>query len=486
MVITANTPKFDKRQPSKGAYDAIVYIDGSQIIAEDSNGRKIASGVAGTDDATVIQTTIDLCGEDCTIYLNGHFVVALNRTGQPWGCIRITENYVRLIGINGATIDNQSTFDQYTILIEGSVDEHVMGCAISNIKFLHGNDDNGFAAGAIWLLYANQCYIHNITSVGGTLTSNGCWAVCCVYSHNNVIENIVSIDMRRDAILSYLSVGNTINNINVIGGYAGIRIGHESEVIDFTSDNIISNVIIQNVERHGLTLYGTHGNKVQNMSISNAGYSGVYIEGGCENQINNLHVDNAGDLSNIWQFGIQVQGTSSDNTISNFMVKNSHRAGIWLYEADRTIIFGGCVKNNNTEDVSGYSGIAIQESDGVIISNVSAMDDQTSPTQVYGIRVYATATKYKIQSCQFSGNKVSPILLASKDGKINGCDPTENSGSSTGTGSEQTIAHGLVSAPTKAYIYIPSTGEMVGVASDATNIYPNVPAAVAYNWHAEV
>ena len=58
MVITANPPKFDKRQPSRGDYDAIVYIDGSQVIAEDSNGRKIASGVAGTDDAAVINSVL--------------------------------------------------------------------------------------------------------------------------------------------------------------------------------------------------------------------------------------------------------------------------------------------------------------------------------------------------------------------------------------------------------------------------------------------
>lgn len=57
MVITANPPKFDKRQPSKGGYDVIVYIDGSQVVAEDSNGRKICPpGVAGS---IVLQSALD-------------------------------------------------------------------------------------------------------------------------------------------------------------------------------------------------------------------------------------------------------------------------------------------------------------------------------------------------------------------------------------------------------------------------------------------
>jgi hypothetical protein len=43
----------------KKPYDAMVFIKGSEVIAVDSEGTKIASGTAGTDDATVIQAAID-------------------------------------------------------------------------------------------------------------------------------------------------------------------------------------------------------------------------------------------------------------------------------------------------------------------------------------------------------------------------------------------------------------------------------------------
>lgn len=80
MVITANPPKFDKRQPPRGDYDVIVYIDGSQVIAEDSNGRKIASGVAGTDDTDCFDTAVAACPHNGKLYVGpGTFTLEANK-----------------------------------------------------------------------------------------------------------------------------------------------------------------------------------------------------------------------------------------------------------------------------------------------------------------------------------------------------------------------------------------------------------------------
>lgn len=66
---------------------------------------------------------------------------------------------------------------------------------------------------------------------------------------------------------------------------------------------------------------------------------------------------------------------------------------------------------------------------------------------------------------------------------------TYNLGSSTGTGSEQTIAHGLAAIPTgcKAWIkYLVGTRYITEmVPFDATNIYPTVETGVAYEWRIE-
>ena len=52
--------EFFREKTAKGAYSAIVYKEGDSVIAEDNKGRKIAEGVAGTDDAKVIQTALNL------------------------------------------------------------------------------------------------------------------------------------------------------------------------------------------------------------------------------------------------------------------------------------------------------------------------------------------------------------------------------------------------------------------------------------------
>lgn len=64
-----------------------------------------------------------------------------------------------------------------------------------------------------------------------------------------------------------------------------------------------------------------------------------------------------------------------------------------------------------------------------------------------------------------------------------------NTGSSTGTGSEQTITHGLLAIPVgcKAWItYLVGTRYVTEmIPFDATNVYPTVATGTAYNWRIE-
>lgn len=64
-------------------------------------------------------------------------------------------------------------------------------------------------------------------------------------------------------------------------------------------------------------------------------------------------------------------------------------------------------------------------------------------------------------------------------------------GSSTGTGSQQTIAHGLGGTPSRVRVY--PTGDPAGTtitwgspSADGTNIYVTVTNAKAYKWKAEI
>ena len=42
----------------RGNFDAMVYLEGTSVIAADSDGKVIAKGTAGTDDATNITVAI--------------------------------------------------------------------------------------------------------------------------------------------------------------------------------------------------------------------------------------------------------------------------------------------------------------------------------------------------------------------------------------------------------------------------------------------
>jgi hypothetical protein len=53
-IIYSDISSASRKQP----YDAMVYLEGDQVIAIDSNGKIIAKGVAGEDDTTVIQAAI--------------------------------------------------------------------------------------------------------------------------------------------------------------------------------------------------------------------------------------------------------------------------------------------------------------------------------------------------------------------------------------------------------------------------------------------
>lgn len=61
-------------------------------------------------------------------------------------------------------------------------------------------------------------------------------------------------------------------------------------------------------------------------------------------------------------------------------------------------------------------------------------------------------------------------------------------GNSTGTGSGQTIAHGLGAAPNFVSIVPTEAGidEVSGLYVDATNIYVTVTSGIDYNWTAGI
>ncbi|WP_292519973.1 carbohydrate-binding protein [Methanoculleus sp.] len=63
------------QEVSQGSYDAIVYVDGSEILAEDSNGQLISSGTAGVDDSSVIQAAVKAISDGTVVLQAGTYTL---------------------------------------------------------------------------------------------------------------------------------------------------------------------------------------------------------------------------------------------------------------------------------------------------------------------------------------------------------------------------------------------------------------------------
>ena len=95
-------------------------------------------------------------------------------------------------------------------------------------------------------------------------------------------------------------------------------------------------------------------------------------------------------------------------------------------------------------------------------------------------------------ACMPLGNQVfiNGNIYVGTHGSLGTIYKSNNSGSSTGTGSEQTIPHGLAAIPTgcKAWIRYPISATVYAekeIRMDATNIYPKVKTGLAYDWRVE-
>lgn len=223
MVITANPPKFDKRQPSRGDYDAIVYIQDGEVIAEDCDGLEIDSGVAGADDSTVINSAMSFltngghlhissgrytCNADITISKSNILITGDGRNSTvlvaATGCTSVISviGFIRNLEIDSIGIDCNSIADygvasdlygmgqsvlKYINICEANVAGINLGGSVGDSFFAHLYIDDcaGYGIKALSIgddqfsdIYITNCaagYIY-LDSSGGLYFSNvHCW-----------------------------------------------------------------------------------------------------------------------------------------------------------------------------------------------------------------------------------------------------------------------------------------------------------------------
>jgi parallel beta-helix repeat protein len=155
-----------------------------------------------------------------------------------------------------------------------------------------------------------------------------------------------------------------------------------------------------------------------------------------------------------WYASINIQVYGNQTTVIGNTMDYAQTDGIDLNGCSNCIVKGNIIQN--------CSAYAIKELNS---ANYNSIEGNTL--------VSVTNTILKVGSATVIRNNVGYA--------------TESSGSSTGTGSQQSIAHGLVAVPTSVSIVPTASGATVSFAyADATNIYVTVTSGTAFNWRASV
>jgi hypothetical protein len=410
---------------ARGAYDAIVYIQDGDVIAEDATGAEILSGTAGTEDSTVINAAIQSPG--------GKIYLATDSIKQTSSIILKSSTWLcgggrtTVLSTNGMaeTFVKATTSPLYNVQLS---DFTIDG---TNQTAGYGIDVSGLSSPQLWNLWVKNCY------------SDG------IYGDSTVASPRFS-------------------NINTImNGGNGVTL---SQVYGFRF----------------METYHTYDGQ-QNLS----GNACISIQGGGEGTIIGCLADGYDSINaKGTRYGIRLYAAKEVTVAGCHYLSHNNVAGIAIDGAGRNISIVGNNCKNNGLGANG-AGILIVDGVNIVISGNVCCDMQVTKSQEYGIWVSGAAGPLTITGNDLLNNKTSSIYISgSVTGRIirhNQGYITEASGTSTGTGSEQTIAHGLVAAPSKVAIVPTETGATVSaVWADGTNIYCTVTTGKAFNWSAEV
>jgi len=177
-----------------GSYDYIVFKDGNKVRAEDKEGSLIKEGTAGTDDATVIQACLDLCGSapKKRIVIVGSFTITTTL---------VVKSYT-ILDLSNAKLTVPNAFDDKLISNYDGVFDGVTEPEVSHIEIIfgeiHGNSANQRAEieGFIAFSRANNIkltggYIHDILGDAIRIWAKGYGTNSNVYDAKITIDNII-------------------------------------------------------------------------------------------------------------------------------------------------------------------------------------------------------------------------------------------------------------------------------------------------------
>jgi len=447
MIMDLHTMYMRSQSPEM--FGAKVFVDGDMIIADDGYGNLISQGDVrnSADVISVAEAALNAVDDGGAIAFSGNLDTGSDFIDIP--------SHRRLYG-RGCRITGDGT--TYSLGILNKSDILIDGLVIHDDKY-------GILGAVCDNVTIQNCIVHSHTYEGIYLkTGEGYAGPCtnCKLLYNNSYSNGrmgISIESSANSLVS----GNIIHD--------NVSSGLHMEGTDYKPARILNNHIYDNGARGILVTTNGYGAIIAHNEITTGADANMEaIFAGSSMQYPLTIVGNRiyGATSSP---GIYVVG---DNTsIVGNDIYGCYR-GLSLV-SDYTRVVGNTITNNSTGAI--YTG-----STGYSYCRIIGNDLSDNTTLFEGNSTYGSGNNIfafnNLTNTTSIWEKAPTSKYLYNDGYV-----TYSSGSSTGTGGSQTIAHGLSVTPTEVVFTPTASGAAVSAwYADATNIYVTVTNGKTYNW----
>jgi hypothetical protein len=450
-----------------------IYKEGSNYVARKGTNGDIIS--INSDFSTVCNAAGS--------WITGNGIIFVKDPGAdivPSATITFTNKEI-FVTSDYATIDFSLLDDEVFIFIDATT-PGTKTCGISNFR-MKGDKT---LANQIFAKFSDMtAIVDNLTTSGADHVRQVVYLYGACTASNITRLNCIAHDPIK--ILGYVS-GSTYeaSGTDIHGNFfdcdydgvntnTGIDITYGTGIL--ISDNHIKN-----------SVWGIVSVDSPDMEISNNYLSGGLV--GCDLNSNFAHVSNNHIYCRFAScMGIKFYSTFGGTIVGNSIYSSNNHDfhGIELDTVKRVTIVGNHILEEQTpaSTFGIYSGGTSNEV--TIVGNVITGTSSMTATAIYSLR---------FDDCTIVGNTIrnfstginivtnNNCIIANNVGHI-----TKNRGTSTGTGAQQTIAHGLAAIPNNVMITPTATGATeasITAAADATNIYPTVTNLKTYQWMAEL
>lgn len=306
-------------------------------------------------------------------------------------------------------------------------------------------------------------------------------------------DNTAVIDVNVADNQYFFSIANIelYGNGHTTGGQTAGDITSGTFGIKLT--NSFSDYLIENCFIHGFycNIYGdTNGwyGRITNCWLEGSTFGGFFKH----KQIIIANTNSSGNA-----YGFNFYGTARDVIINGCHIYKNTGGSLYIEHRAAGTRRYIVEASQLTDDVAGIKIYAYTGANVKISINNCEIGRVDYTTQNYALESWTDGTGtivWQVDNTKFFTvgtaylNTLAGTGHSFKFGCTNTGYVTEASGTSTGTGSEQTIAHGCSFTPTTAQVFLSecSTGAALAYQSDvpdATNIYVTATADKTYNWH---